>query len=745
MRKGLKALIVSLIMLAGFYQPASAAGECNAYKEATKIWWDGVELKEGQIGRLNIEKDTPLFKLDGNKRITSRTLKKGEFYRIYAFKPGMLSVGGGYYVDRDARVTYETPSKAKLNGADCVHNRFVNLGSQIHNTIAITGAAGYAPDGTALMYVLLQGEPAKFVAIDIVKNKVWDEKTLNGATSAWAVSADSSGNVWIGGTPNGHLYHYSSKTKSLTDRGKATVKGTSIHDLEAAGSGTVFGSTSPNGSVFKYETGKGFTDLGQVLSGKTLARSLAYNEETNTLFAGVGAKAQLVAWNLTTNKKQSILPGKYQGETSVYDLDEENGLLFAKLEPSKKILVFDSRTYAFKEEIPASSRGVSQVSADENSVYYSHGYALRKYNLSSGETSSIPGTLKGTEAVSIDLIDLKHKDYPGDTVVGLLGNSGTYLLYNPAKGELQVNKLNLPNQSIPIYNIERGPRGQIISNGFVSGQVSAYNPQTKETKELLKVGQAESMTALNDKLYLGVYPGANLFEYDPSKPVSGGKLLPLFSIGNGQDRIVAMAADETTKSLFMGTHPKNGETGGALAVYNPASKSKTIRRNIVPEQSVVSLASSGGYIYGGTTIFSNGKKESQKTAVFFRLNGKNPNGKIEQIPLPLTKPRMIHSLAAAPDGTIWGLSDGNLFAYDPKTKKTKTMNITPATSGRFKNGTLVIGKDGMVYGTVEEKLFLVNPKTMKKTIYPGVAASDITMDNSGNVYFKNGADLWMFR
>ncbi|PAF11601.1 hypothetical protein CHH61_26435, partial [Shouchella clausii] len=69
------------------------------------------------------------------------------------------------------------------------------------------------------------------------------------------VSADSSGNVWIGGTPNGHLYHYSSKTKSLTDRGKATAKGTSIHDLEAAGSGTVFGSTSPNGSVFKYETG----------------------------------------------------------------------------------------------------------------------------------------------------------------------------------------------------------------------------------------------------------------------------------------------------------------------------------------------------------------------------------------------------------------------------------------------------------------------------------------------------------
>jgi streptogramin lyase len=738
-------LMIFVILIGGSNLQASASGECDAFRETTKIWWDGMELKKGQIGRLNIIKDTPLYKLDGDKRTFTRTLKKGEFYRIYAFKPGMLSVGGGYYVNRDAKVTYETPSKAKLQGAECVYDRFVNLGTQIHNTIAITGAAGHAPDGTALMYVLLQGEPAKFVAIDIVKNRVWDEKTLKGSTSAWAITVDSSGTVWIGGTPNEHLLQYNPKTKSLTDTGKATAKGTSIHDLEAAGAGVVFGSSSPNGNVFKYEAGKGFTDLGQVLSGKTLARSLAYNKETNTLFAGVGAKAQLVAWNLTSNIKQNILPESYLEETSVYDLDEVNGLLFAKLEPSKKILVFDSRTLAFKKEIPASSRGVSQISPDENSVYYSHGYALQRYNLDSGKTSIIPGTLKGTEAVSIDVIDLNNRELPGSSVVGLLGNSGTYLIYNPATQQLQVNKLNLPLQAIPIYNIERGPRGQIISNGFVSGQVSAFNPVTKETNELLKVGQAESMATLNDKLYLGVYPGASLYEYDPSVTVPEGKPLPLFSAGNGQDRIAAMASDETTKSLFMGTHPKNGEVGGALVVYNPATKYKTVRRNIVPEQSVVSLASSGGYIYGGTSIFSNGKNESNNTAVFFRLSSKNQNGKIEQIPLPLTKPRMIHSLAAATDGTIWGLSDGNLFAYDPNTKGMKTINITPTTSGRFKNGALVIGKDGMVYGTVEQKLFLVNPKTMNKTIYTGITASDITLDDSGNIYFKDGAELWKFK
>ncbi|OHX49899.1 hypothetical protein BBV17_10365 [Cytobacillus oceanisediminis] len=61
------------------------------------------------------------------------------------------------------------------------------------------------------------------------------------------------------------------------------------------------------------------------------------------------------------------------------------------------------------------------------------------------------------------------------------------------------------------------PRGQIISNAFFSGLVSAYNQQTNETAEHLKIGQAESMEVLNNKLCIGVYPGAFLFEYVKSQ------------------------------------------------------------------------------------------------------------------------------------------------------------------------------------------------------------------------------------
>ncbi|GAE47927.1 hypothetical protein JCM21738_4970 [Mesobacillus boroniphilus JCM 21738] len=67
---------------------------------------------------------------------------------------------------------------------------------------------------------------------------------------------------------------------------------------------------------------------------------------------------------------------------------------------------------------------------------------------------------------------------------------------------------------------------------------------------------------------------------------------------------------------------------------------------------------------------------------------------------------MIHSLPGnSSERHYLGLSDGNLFSYDPKTKKIKTINITPTTSGRFKNGTLVIGKGGVPMERLNKSFF----------------------------------------
>jgi outer membrane protein assembly factor BamB len=253
------------------------------------------------------------------------------------------------------------------------------------------------------------------------------------------------------------------------------------------------------------------------------------------------------------------------------------------------------------------------------------------------------------------------------------------------------------------------------------------------------VGQAESMTSLNGKLYLGVYPGAMIYEWDPNMPT---KAVPLFSIGYGQDRPLAMVAVNNT--LFIGSHPKNGEVGGALTVYNVETKEKITRHNLIPEQSITALTYYNGYVYGGTSIFSGENLEGKADAVFFRLSANNPTGSIEIIKLPLTHPRLIHALTTGPDGKVWGLADGNLFAYDPEKQTTTVIKLLPKTSGHIRNGVLLTGKDGWIYGVVEQKLFRINPSTNQLELLQN-GAEDIAQDNFGNLYYKVKGYLYMLK
>ncbi|KIL76413.1 hypothetical protein [Bacillus badius] len=55
--------------------------------EATVVW-DGVELKEGTIGKVTILKDTPLFQRSKGKIVKVRTLKKGQTASVFAVTKG---------------------------------------------------------------------------------------------------------------------------------------------------------------------------------------------------------------------------------------------------------------------------------------------------------------------------------------------------------------------------------------------------------------------------------------------------------------------------------------------------------------------------------------------------------------------------------------------------------------------------------------------------------------------------------
>ncbi|MDE3840988.1 hypothetical protein C0966_17125 (plasmid) [Bacillus methanolicus] len=83
-----------------------------------KVYWEGAELKPGQIGKIDVVKPINLWKRDDNKLTFVRILYPGESYRVYSYDSkfgGQYGLGGGYYItNMKGFIKYKTPSKAKL-------------------------------------------------------------------------------------------------------------------------------------------------------------------------------------------------------------------------------------------------------------------------------------------------------------------------------------------------------------------------------------------------------------------------------------------------------------------------------------------------------------------------------------------------------------------------------------------------------------------------------------------------------
>lgn len=94
----------------------------NTEKE-TELQWKGLLFKKGQKGLVTITKPINLWKEDSRgKLVMDRVLKKGERFRVYAYRDeyeGQYDVGAGYWITNITdHILYETPSKAFLAKAE---------------------------------------------------------------------------------------------------------------------------------------------------------------------------------------------------------------------------------------------------------------------------------------------------------------------------------------------------------------------------------------------------------------------------------------------------------------------------------------------------------------------------------------------------------------------------------------------------------------------------------------------------
>lgn len=103
---------VFAIVTGALFQPTQAEAA------TTKVYWDGILMVPGQVGKIKVVKPINLWKRTADSLVFERILKPGEQYRVYRYDDlygGQYGLGGGMYITKMAGyVEYKTPSKAKL-------------------------------------------------------------------------------------------------------------------------------------------------------------------------------------------------------------------------------------------------------------------------------------------------------------------------------------------------------------------------------------------------------------------------------------------------------------------------------------------------------------------------------------------------------------------------------------------------------------------------------------------------------
>lgn len=636
---------------------------------------------------------------------------------------------------------------AKVNDLTAdVQNRIRKIGTAIHE-IAIPGAA-YSKDANGLnrIYAVAGGDPALLNIVNPKNGELIDSFPLEGASNAWGVEADPNGVVYVGSYSNASLYRYDPITHTLKNLGQPIPGEKFIWRIRSDEKGRIYGGTFPGGKVFRYDPHtESFKDYGQMIEGQKYVRSIdVYHGK---VYAGVGTNGvQIIELDIETGTKRKLpLPQKYNDQTNVYDIDVIEETLFARITGINTILVYDLKEMKIVDDIhEADGLDISPLGPNKL-VYLIIKNQLHSYDLNKLKLRETPFK-KYSAARGFAWLNLDDNRFPGLTLTSIASN-GDIRHYNPDNGYFRTIRNQLPGQPVKIQSLTQGPNGNVFIGGYFSGGLSEYDCNREKLINYKGIGQIEGMTTHANKLFMGVYTQARIYAYDSNQPYNFGKNpIEHFTLKkHDQDRPFAFVS--AGDQIAIGTVPDYGKLQGALTIYNPKTDQYKIYKDIVSNQSVISLAYQNGYIYGGTSIWGGlGIDPKEHEAKIFIWDVQKQIKVMETVPIKNEK--AIAALAFDESGDLWGLSYGRIFKYDVQHKKI-ILNVKlydadwNHLSHFWRGGVLTFDQDGYLYGQTVGNFFKLNPDNMKvETLAKDTEL--LAQDIKGNFYFARDHTLYQY-
>ncbi|SEQ44092.1 PQQ-binding-like beta-propeller repeat protein [Arthrobacter sp. OV608] len=588
-------------------------------------------------------------------------------------------------------------------------------------------------------------DPVRIIAFHVPSGKVIGETVLDTGYSIQALAADSSGRYLYAGVlqntagtlPNLYRWDLTALSAKATPIGR--IGDRDVRDLSVAPDGRLYavgGGSATRPALWEYDPATGqVISLGIPDTGATLARAVVATNDTvffgagSTLGGGGSAgRACLWAYNRAGQTFANVTPPEMLADPSIRELAILGDKLLvssaASTQQSKVALLdLDNLTsYAVATSIGKTAKNFTSIG---DQVYFANETGLCAYSPETNTISQL--TLNGPSLGEIWGVDARN-----NTILATSGY-GFVAEINPGTGSMAVTDLGEAGASATPQTVMGIAAGAGFAYVGGNGVIARHSLATGEVVNLQSQGEAKDAVIVGGVLYTGQYSSQGIWKYDP---LSGQPIHQAADFPGAQNRPLDVCWDDVNKLMLVAAQ-SDTEGGGSFWTYDPATGAKQCFINPIDNRQLLrAVATRDGvaYLGGGLPTL-----DGPGTIVAFDPIAGKELWRIE--------PGMGAGISAlAIQGrNLYGLTrKGGIFVIDIPTQQ--LVHRADISSLSYGFGALVTNRS-VIYGVSDTNVFRFDPKTFEvATVLADTnggwySGSHITNDEHGYLYTMRGRNL----
>lgn len=636
-----------------------------------------------------------------------------------------------------------------------------SLGHPIPHLNSSSNGLTTTADGRPLALLVANSDHAVFSAVDANTGELVFQQVMTDVGGVLGMATGKDGRVYLATSYRGQVWRYDPDAGVLEPISPEYLYGqTNLRKMAVADDGTILIGTYPDGKVISYDPDtEVFTDLGGFGADLTYVQSIAV--EGRKVYVGTAPRVTVFELDLDSGQRTEIpLPDEIAEDKNVWGIEAYDGQVFAMTSPTRLLHVHDIGQTGWREldtrvafhSMPSPRTVTGPDGLTRREIHYvgMGTRSLRGQDLNTGEIRDLlPIDGDSTSSIDWEWVNLGiGGDYPDLTLVGADGIAGKIYQWNPQTGASRVVDGDFAPAHAKIRSINEGPDGNIYLSGYASATgLIQFDTATDEFTALKGPAQIEQIGFNGSRLVLGLYGGAQVYDYDTAAEWDFG-VNPRSSIklGDEQDRVTSVVAiDDNITALS--SFPFQGRVGGALSFYDHTTRKAEVHRNVIQDQTPLELVYRDGLIYGGTGISVGlGTEPTTTQGHLFIYDVAARELVFATVPVPGES--HVVGLDFDADGILWGLTGNTVFTFDPQSR---TVTHVERYSQRDDSGTYVVGRDLIVLadrivGHTGGEVFVIDPRTWQRSVIARKDSSGgavgLGVDDEGRWYYSFGTELF---